>query len=147
MWVRLFFLFFLSLISTTRTGSIPLRLVLCLECSESFPLFNGDPTFFFFYCCTLGDPRSSSIESTDRSLDFSIMHSVFSKLLINNLKILASVTPFPLSWSTTVSTWVILPSLLSSCTLTSPCLKLGQLHHVITFINLQQYFPLITYIL
>lgn len=47
--------------------------------------------FFFRYSCNSSDPTSSSTESVDKFLDSSIMHTIFSKLSINNLRIFSTI--------------------------------------------------------
>jgi len=71
-----------------------------------------DSTFFFLiHCsCTSSDPLNSSTKSTNKSLDFLIAQTIFSKSLINDLKIFSttqqvdSVSPFLSSCFTMVST-------------------------------------------
>jgi len=69
-------------------------------------------SFFFLLRCSyaLSDPASSSTESVEKSLESTIVHTIFSKSSINDLKIFSTtrqvgnVFPFPPSWFTIVST-------------------------------------------
>lgn len=91
-----------------------LGIFLHFECSKLLPLFEAFDqvifiSFYFVVRATQVTQQALSSDNVGKSLDSSLMHSIFLKSLVNNLKIFSTtqlvgnVSPFLPSWFTIVS--------------------------------------------